>query len=45
VTGYGSEDDRRRSREVGVDMHLTKPTDPAKLIAVLAKFQRVVCEG
>jgi signal transduction histidine kinase len=31
VTGYGREEDRRRSREAGFDLHLTKPVDPAEL--------------
>ncbi len=31
VTGYGREEDRRRSREAGFDLHLTKPVDPAQL--------------
>lgn len=31
VSGYGQEEDRRRSREVGFDEHLTKPVDPADL--------------
>jgi CheY-like chemotaxis protein len=35
VTGYGAEDDKRRSQEVGFDAHLVKPVDPAALQAVL----------
>ena len=35
VTGYGRDEDRRRSKEAGFDMHLTKPVDPAKLRALL----------
>ena len=35
VTGYGAEDDKRRSREVGFDAHLVKPVDPAALQGVL----------
>ncbi|WP_240911550.1 hybrid sensor histidine kinase/response regulator [Paludisphaera soli] len=27
LTGYGQEEDRRRSREAGMDAHLTKPVD------------------
>jgi len=27
ITGYGREEDRRRSREAGFDVHLTKPVD------------------
>jgi len=36
VTGYGAEDDRRRSQEAGFDGHLTKPADPAALGELLA---------
>lgn len=36
VTGYGGDDDRRRSREAGFDAHLTKPADPAALQQLLA---------
>jgi two-component system CheB/CheR fusion protein len=36
VTGYGQEEDRRRSREAGFDMHLVKPVDPNALHAVLS---------
>jgi signal transduction histidine kinase/CheY-like chemotaxis protein len=35
VTGYGAEEDRRRSREAGFDLHLTKPVDPTQLRRVL----------
>jgi CheY-like chemotaxis protein/anti-sigma regulatory factor (Ser/Thr protein kinase) len=28
VTGYGQEEDRRRSRDAGFDQYLTKPVDP-----------------
>ncbi|MBX9583790.1 MAG: response regulator, partial [Gemmataceae bacterium] len=37
LTGYGTEDDRRQSREAGFDDHLTKPADPAALDALLAR--------
>jgi CheY-like chemotaxis protein len=36
VTGWGQEDDRRKSSEAGFDAHLTKPADPADLEKVLA---------
>jgi CheY-like chemotaxis protein len=35
VTGYGSDEDRRLSREAGFDLHLTKPVDPADLQPLL----------
>jgi CheY-like chemotaxis protein len=31
VTGYGQEEDRRRSRDASFDYHLTKPVDPEAL--------------
>jgi CheY-like chemotaxis protein len=36
LTGWGQEEDRRRSREAGFDRHLTKPVDPGELQRVLA---------
>jgi two-component system CheB/CheR fusion protein len=36
VTGYGRDEDRRNSRESGIDLHLTKPVEPAALKAILA---------
>jgi CheY-like chemotaxis protein len=35
VTGYGQEEDRRRTREAGFDAHLLKPADPDTLKALL----------
>ena len=37
VTGYGQDGDRRRSREAGFDVHLTKPVDPVILDTLLAR--------
>lgn len=31
ITGYGQDDDRRRSREAGIDHHLVKPVSPETL--------------
>jgi PAS domain S-box-containing protein len=36
LTGYGQEEDRRRSRAAGFDRHLIKPVDPASLRRLLA---------
>ena len=36
MTGYGMEEDRRRSREAGFDHHLVKPVDPEGLRVLLA---------
>jgi PAS domain S-box-containing protein len=38
LTGYGQEDDQRRAREAGFDIHLTKPADPEKLERLLAEL-------
>ncbi|MFO1065990.1 MAG: ATP-binding protein [Pirellulales bacterium] len=35
LTGWGQEEDRRRSREAGFDAHLIKPVDPAALESML----------
>ena len=37
VTGYGQEEDRRRSREAGFDHHLVKPVDPKSLEEFLSR--------
>jgi CheY-like chemotaxis protein len=37
VTGWGTEDDKRRAREAGFDDHLTKPAGPADLQALLTR--------
>jgi DNA-binding response OmpR family regulator len=36
VTGWGQEEDRRRTREAGFDAHLVKPVDHAVLLRLLA---------
>jgi CheY-like chemotaxis protein len=35
VTGWGQQDDRRRSAQAGFDHHLVKPVDPLHLRALL----------
>jgi DNA-binding response OmpR family regulator len=37
VTAYGQEEDRRRAREAGFDLHLVKPVDPQVLLDRLSK--------
>jgi PAS domain S-box-containing protein len=39
LTGYGREDDRKRSREAGFDRHLTKPLEPPRLREMLESFE------
>ena len=36
LTGWGQEEDRRRSTEAGFDTHLVKPVDPPSLMQLLA---------
>ena len=36
LTGYGQDEDRRRSREAGFDHHLVKPVDPATLFSLIS---------
>jgi len=40
VTAYGRVEDRIRSVAAGFDVHLTKPIEPAELIAVVANLAR-----
>lgn len=35
ITGYGQDEDRRRSREAGIDLHLVKPVAPETLHKLL----------
>ena len=37
ATGWGQEEDRRRSKEAGFDHHLVKPVDAADIMGLLAK--------
>jgi CheY-like chemotaxis protein len=38
LTGWGQEQDRRRSREAGFDHHLVKPVDPRALMTLVAEL-------
>jgi CheY-like chemotaxis protein/two-component sensor histidine kinase len=38
LTGWGQDEDRRRSREVGFDSHLVKPLDPDALSSLLQRL-------
>lgn len=44
ITGYGQEEDRRRSAEAGIDLHLVKPVDPLELQEILCKYQSILPE-
>jgi CheY-like chemotaxis protein len=37
ITGYGQEEDRRRSREAGFDHHLVKPLDFDALVSLIVQ--------
>lgn len=41
ITGYGRPEDRRRSREAGFELHMTKPVDPKELQLILAQTNGV----
>ena len=42
LTGYGQEEDRRRSAEAGIDGHLVKPVLPADLLALIESSDAAV---
>jgi CheY-like chemotaxis protein len=39
LTGWGQEEDKKRTKEAGFDHHLTKPTEPAMLQDLLANLE------
>ncbi len=41
VTGWGQDDDRRKSEDAGFDHHLIKPVDPQSLMKLLAELESV----
>jgi len=45
VSGYGMEEDLRRSRQAGFAEHLVKPVDPDKLKAAIARVAAATVEG
>ena len=45
LTGWGQEDDRRRSKEAGFDNHIVKPVELPSLMTLLAGFQRSQIRG
>ena len=42
VTGYDRDEDRRRSKEAGIHLHLLKPVDGEALNRLLQRFQAVI---
>ena len=45
LTGWGQEEDRRRSRDAGFNHHLTKPVDPLELTSLLARLSQAQSAG
>jgi len=41
LTGYGQDDDRRKTHDAGFDYHFVKPIQPNELLALLAKIECV----
>jgi PAS domain S-box-containing protein len=39
LTGWGQDEDKRRSKEAGFDSHLVKPVEPAAVESLLAKLK------
>lgn len=39
VTGWGQDEDRQRSSEVGLNLHMVKPVEPAALEKLLAELR------
>lgn len=42
ITGSGTQSDRRRSQEAGIDIHMLKPVDSRFLRTVLRRFQAII---
>ena len=40
LTGYGQAEDQQPRREAGFDHHFVKPTDPHRLVELIAQWQR-----
>lgn len=45
LTGWGQEQDRRRSREAGFDHHLVKPVDPRVLMSLVSELFHAARRG
>jgi CheY-like chemotaxis protein len=41
ITGYGQDEDRRRSRQAGFDAHLVKPIEPKDLHCILGGLEQL----
>jgi len=45
LTGWGSEDDKRKSQEAGFDFHLTKPIEVQAVQEMLSRFSTLPASG
>jgi hypothetical protein len=45
VTGWGQEEDKRRSQEAGFNFHMVKPVEPAALEKLLGGLLTPGCSG
>ena len=45
LTGWGQDEDRRKSKEAGFDAHLVKPVAPTTLLNVLAELSKPASQG
>jgi|SRR6516165_2347904 CheY-like chemotaxis protein len=45
VTGHGTDGDRRRSEQAGIDLHLLKPADARQLQHLLNRFRAIIADG
>jgi CheY-like chemotaxis protein len=45
ITGSAREEDRRRSEEAGIHLHLVKPVEPEEVHGLLRRFERVIMPG
>ncbi len=41
ITGFGADEDRVRSYQAGIDLHLTKPVGVAELLQFLEKYRTI----
>ena len=45
MTGFGNDEDKRRTRAAGFDAHLTKPVELEALMALMAEAKERVSPG
>jgi PAS domain S-box-containing protein len=44
VTGWGQDDDQRKSKDAGFDQHMVKPVDPKSIMELLSNLHRTLPE-